>query len=456
MSTRAQGKRRSAAASKGGERHVPLEELGLFPYQLAWLREESRFKIGLWARQTGKDYTCSLEAVLDCLEREKSHWLMIGASERQACECLAKAEDWVMRLKELDRFQGPSRGKLDCRVGRREIRFSNGARITALPARPSTIRGYSANLVLTEFAFHDEPERFWHAVFPMLSNPSRGGEKKLRIITTPNGQGTFFHRLCGDRLFKTQVVTIHRAVADGLPVEVQTLRAGLADDEAWAQEYECQFTDASSVLLPYELIESCSAREATQTSTADQLAQCTGEIFVGIDVGRLRDLTVCWTLERVEEKLWTREVLVLKRAGTPEQLAELRPRVRLAHRVCIDATGLGTGLADWLGGEFGHRVERCLFTSNFKAELFPRLRCAFERGVIIIPPGREIREDLHGIRRVVSHNGQVSYRASHSADGHSDRCTALALALRAAERSGRIRPASILNGHYARTRGTLV
>lgn len=29
---------------------------GLLRYQLAWLGDGSRFKLGLWARQTGKDY----------------------------------------------------------------------------------------------------------------------------------------------------------------------------------------------------------------------------------------------------------------------------------------------------------------------------------------------------------------------------------------------------------------
>ena len=39
---------------------------------------------------------------------------------------------------------------------------------------------------------------------------------------------------------------------------------------------------------------------------------------------------------------------------------------------------------------------------------------------------------LHSVNRVSSPTGQITYRAPHSADGHADRCTALALALRAA------------------------
>jgi len=50
-----------------------------------------------------------------------------------------------------------------------------------------------------------------------------------------------------------------------------------------------------------------------------------------------------------------------------------------------------------------------------------------------VPVARAIREDLHSINRVSTPTGQVTYRAPHSPDGHADRCTALALALRAAE-----------------------
>ena len=79
------------------------------------------------------------------------------------------------------------------------------------------------------------------------------------------------------------------------------------------------------------------------------------------------------------------------------------------------------------------RIELCTFTQQLKNELFTHLRSAFERRLLAIPGSTDIREDLHSIYRVISNNGQISYRASHSPDGHSDRCTALALDLRAAE-----------------------
>jgi hypothetical protein len=44
-----------------------------------------------------------------------------------------------------------------------------------------------------------------------------------------------------------------------------------------------------------------------------------------------------------------------------------------------------------------------------------------------------IREDLHSVQRVATATG-VTYRAAHTGDGHADHATALALAVRAAEK----------------------
>ena len=66
-----------------------------YPYQQRWLQDESRFKIGLWARQTGKDYTSSAEAIFDMLLRPKTTWVILAASERQSLETLQKAIEWT-------------------------------------------------------------------------------------------------------------------------------------------------------------------------------------------------------------------------------------------------------------------------------------------------------------------------------------------------------------------------
>jgi phage FluMu gp28-like protein len=214
-----------------------------------------------------------------------------------------------------------------------------------------------------------------------------------------------------------------------------------------------------------------------------ELSRSRGQLFAGIDFARKNHLTVCWIFERVPWRpdlflglnghldrtqgegdshfptfgegaegdrrgrrdpyvLITREVLVMRNISTPEQIAILRPRLQRVVRACVDYTGAGIGLGDFLVKQFGefrpesHRhgkIELCQFTNGFKNELFPRLRAAFEHRSVLIPCSPAIREDLHAMQKVVSPSGGLAYRALGNSDGHSDRCTALALALRAAE-----------------------
>jgi phage FluMu gp28-like protein len=161
---------------------------------------------------------------------------------------------------------------------------------------------------------------------------------------------------------------------------------------------------------------------------------------MGIDFGRHRDLSVAWTLAQVGDVQETVEVLELEKTSTPAQVELFRPRIRQARRVCLDYTGPGIGLGDYLAKEFGEwnpsqhkfgKIELCTFSSTLKVEIFSKLRMAFERRSLRIPVNRTIREDLHLINRVTNPSGQVTYRAAHTPDGHADRCTALALAVRA-------------------------
>ncbi len=167
-------------------------------------------------------------------------------------------------------------------------------------------------------------------------------------------------------------------------------------------------------------------------------------LYLGIDFGRTTDPTVCWTLERVGDVLWTREVLVLRDTPTPDQEKILLRRIHRATLVCFDRTGAGVGLADYLvrpgsglsewkpaEHKFG-QLQLCTFTPEFKRQIFPKLRRAFEAPVKLrIPVSASVREDLHAMQQVVT-NGQFNYWAPRSREGHSDRCTALALAVEAA------------------------
>jgi hypothetical protein len=73
-------------------------DCGLLPYQSAFAAYPSRFKIGLWGRQTGKDHTATFEAVVDSFRNPGTLWIIVAAGERQAVESLNKAKEWAEKL----------------------------------------------------------------------------------------------------------------------------------------------------------------------------------------------------------------------------------------------------------------------------------------------------------------------------------------------------------------------
>src|ERR1051325_11442171 len=236
----------------------PPANYGLLPYQSAFATNPARFKIGLWARQTGKDHTATFEAVVDSIRHPGIKWIIVAAGERQALETLAKAKEWAETLHLRIADYNEEKLAPSARMQSAEIKWANGSRMLALPTKPQTIRGYSGNLILTEFAFHDDPDAVWSAIYPSINNSLRGGVKKLRIISTPNGLSNKFADLWLNDvtgIYSKSKLTIHDAIAGGLPLNAAELQAGLSDPDIWSQEYLCEFMDSSTVMFPYDLIQ---------------------------------------------------------------------------------------------------------------------------------------------------------------------------------------------------------
>ena len=409
----------------------------LMPYQRRWVEDTSRFKIGLWSRQTGKSFATACEAVLDCAAQPKNAtnlWVVLSAGERQALEWMEKAKKWSEAAKATVDSYDEIRTSADALISRAEIRFGNGSRIVAIPANPDTARGYSANLVLDEFAIHEKPFDIWAAIYPSITNPL-SGKKKLRIVSTPKGRGNKFADLWEHNdTYSKHKVTIEDAVKMGLPIDLEELKAGVDDPDIWAQEYMCEFIDNTSVLLPYELLGKCES-----SSIADDGAS---PIFIGMDVGRSKDLSVIVEAVKLGDVLAVTEVTTLKRMPFSDQLEILLSKAsqNRVQKVCIDSTGIGAMLAEEARRKGGAKFEGVQFNVQTKGEMYALMRRKFEERSVRIPVDRELREDLHAVQRVVSTGGNITYTAPRNADGHSDRAAALALAIRAAHTGAPVIP----------------
>ena len=68
--------------------------IALYPYQRAWLADKARFKIGMFARQTGKTFTTTLEIVDDFSEIGFGVWEGRSVAEVHDADPLAIAQFW--------------------------------------------------------------------------------------------------------------------------------------------------------------------------------------------------------------------------------------------------------------------------------------------------------------------------------------------------------------------------
>lgn len=420
-----------------------------YPYQRRWLEDSSRFKIGMMSRQVGKSFTTGGESSDDCIKAEiegrRARWVILSRGERQAAEMMIEVIQPLTRafygayntlLKGGDpqfletEFRAPQPKGADAVYKALEVRFPGGSRITALPANPDTARGFSANVILDEFAFHAKSRAIWAALFPVIS---KGGQK-LRVISTPNGKSNkFFDLMTGDdAVWSRHSVNIYQAVAEGCPRNIDELRAGIADEDAWAQEYELKWLDEASSWLDYDLISSCEDPLAGRPIRYND-----GMCFVGVDIAARNDLFVIWVMELVDGRLITREVIVRKRAAFAEQdrlLDDVFARYRVV-RCAMDQTGMGEKPVEDAKRRYGEsRVEGVLFTAPRKLDLASALKDALQDRRALIPAGDPVlRADLHAIRSRVGPTGIRRLVAEGETDGHADRFWALALAVSCAE-----------------------
>lgn len=414
----------------------------LYQYQKDWIQDDSRFKIANKGRQTGFSFGVALEVVLDSVAR-KTMWVLLSRGERQSKELMEKVQ---MHAKAIGHVCDvlESDFKIDDRDYKLlELNLPNGSRIIGLPANPDTARGFSGNVVLDEFAFHGDSRKIWTALYPTIT---RG--YKIRVISTPNGKsGKFYELYSGDNRWSKHEVGIYKAVKDGLPIDIDELREGCDGEEDWLQEYCCEFLDEGSAFLSYELITGCENEEHTSSILPDYF-KATGDLYLGMDIGRKKDLSVIWLWEKLGDTFYTRAVQELAKMKFRDQKSILYEYLQLPNlrRACIDCTGIGANLAEDAQLDYGQsRVEAVTFSNASKGEMAVNIKQVFEDKQARIPISKAIRNDLHSVKKIVTASNNIRYDADRDENGHADRFWACALGLHAGQTdfSGKVEYTSV-------------
>jgi phage FluMu gp28-like protein len=444
--------------------------LHFYPYQRRWLADKSRFKVGMFSRQTGKTFGCCAELVEECIDAEiagkRTRWVILSRGERQAKEAMDEnVKPMTRAFWEL--YRGVLRGPepeiyertyrftkedgTDADYKALEVTYPGGSRITAIPSTPDTARGFSANVLFDEFAFHANSKAIWGAAFPIIS---KGW--KARVVSTPNGKSNKFYDLMTETrsIWSRHEVDIYKAVAEGCPRDIEELRSGLGDADLWAQEYELQWRDEASAWLDYDLIHACetagygrlramefTGKELTTcVETGESIAPARGPCFVGMDIARKKDLTCIWEAELIGDVLYPREMVVMRRApfaAQHQELRRLRDRDRPV-RYSIDQTGMGEPFVESAKEYLGdYACEGVIFSPPHRFALASKLKESMEDRKFRLPVGdRALRDDLHSITKAVSETGSVRLVHDGESDGHGDRFWAAALCVNAASEAG--------------------
>ncbi|MGB0695378.1 MAG: terminase large subunit domain-containing protein [Rhodospirillaceae bacterium] len=329
------------------------------------------------------------------------------------------------------------------------VEYASKKRIHSMSSNPDAQAGKRGSRILDEFALHPDPRKLWSIAYPGIT---WGGA--LEVISTHRGSRNFFNTLIREiresgnpKGISLHRVTLQDALDQGFLARLQEalpqdderqdmdeeayfdfIRSGCADEESFQQEYMCNAADDDAAFLEYDLIAS-----GEYAFGVDWQDLGTGQLFAGVDIGRKKDLTVLWVIERLGDVLYTRHVEALKNMRKSEQEKVLWPWLEKCDRSAIDATGLGIGWADDAQDKFGeNRVEAVTFSAKVKEALAYPVRSAMEDRKLRIPHDPVIRADLRQVTKTTTPTGTVRFTAERTPDGHADHFWALALAISAA------------------------
>lgn len=385
----------------------------LYKYQRDWIRDDSRFRLLLKSRQTGFSYATGLEVMLGALSRDENQ-IVVSASQDQSDivrrYCTLWADKYAVEYLE----DGNS------------LIMPGGKRCIFLPCNPRTVQGYTGDLYLDEFAWHMKNRLMWSTVIPIATQ----GRKRVTVISTPYTETDMFGELVATpdkyNRFSRHTVTIHDAIRDGLPVDIEDIRS-LLDDISFAQAYECKFfSDALSLLSPDEV------RAAFDDGC---LRHVPNWVNGGVDIGRYKDLTA---LILAEQYLESGEKLVAVRyMDTMSAMSFDAQKSHIASvieswkikRIAVDSTGIGANLAEDMQKLYPGKVIPTTFTREKKEAWALGVKKLFESGKIRIPNDRDLVMQLHSIKRKPTEKG-FTYDADRNEQvKHADLFWALALAV---------------------------
>lgn len=200
----------------GKSKPVPL----FCPIHQRAIEEREDVAMFLFPRRGGKDYSVAAKVVIDRLKglspRDCSY---VTLDRRRAVEWIGYVSQILRRFGVILDVVGYTEVSDESEYFVAEVRMpipgmDHRVAIRALASTADGVRGRDGDIVLSEFAFHSDPEKLFDAALPCTQN---GGQ--ILIVSTVNVDGDFHHelekmaqrRIDGEPQPDDMVIALHRA-----------------------------------------------------------------------------------------------------------------------------------------------------------------------------------------------------------------------------------------------------
>lgn len=443
---------------------IDYTKFGFMPYQVAWLEDHSQIKLCEKSRRVGMSYVQAFEDVVDTGVNGLYDTWFSSNNESNAREYIDYCKKFAGVLNMVITVEMGEQIVQDEKDAQTfVIRFANGKKITGLSSSPNQLHGKGGKIVLDEFARRDNETEVWEAASPaglVWGFP-------IRIISTHRGKQSVFYSFI-KRLENEELTWSHhktdfvQAVRQGLADKalkkqctkedqdayIAQIRDSVGDPSIWAQQFMCLPQDANETFLAYPVLEGAARAELLPF---DRLVECR-ELYGGLDVGRKKNFSLLWITEKVSASLYmTRYIYSIQGEAFPKQdrlIGEFLLKLPNLRRLCIDATGMGIGLTDYLQEQFGtSRVEGVNFTAAVKEVMAFRMKKQLEDQSFLIPADRSIYDDFQLVKQTITASGNIRLSAGTKEDSHADSFWGAALSLEAGAAGVYVPPAAHVAAH---------
>jgi len=404
------------------------------PYQAQFLRDDTPVLVAVWSRRAGKTTATAVKAIHYAFTRGGAPVVIVSPSFRQSRIMFEKIKEFIMASPVLRRSVVKMWEAPDLR-----IKLSNRSEILALPASPDKIRGLGAAMVIVDEAnFVDE--KIFSAITPMMATVEKlyGFRPKLILLSTPINKDHYFYRVYLQGKHGEPGITVHEVTADQVPfitrqfLEEERRRM---PEEIFLMEYYCRWPEAITQYITVDLLDSVCSRELVAARDIDELKDeyKTGDLYIGLDLGKLRDYSAAILLQKYGDVY---RVVLVRLWPLKTSYGEIIGWVKRANwelgitRIAVDRSGVGEPVYEDLRKTLGVKVMGIIFTEKRKESLLSDLKTAFQQQKIVLPWHETLRSHILAEKVEITKTGNLKFWHDE-ANTHDDLLFALALAYHA-------------------------